>query len=344
MLASVGAGLRLAGAGLLGGLLLAAGLRVLRARRRRLAAQAPARLAIIVVTSPAPCHPSTRLIECLLNSLRFVPDLADAPITLVCDGTKRGESDKYKKGICTPDLDLRYREFIRRLRALVASQSKPWCARTSIIELPSRHGFGFAVRQAMISRVSDFVIVLQHDRPFVRGCDIDGVVTAMAAHPAVVKYVCLPTQSTHAHPQLVYGRHQVLLPEARAFGPVSLAPLAFWYDSTHIVQREHYLAFVFGFGPEEARVRRGQFPEDTLGTSMMADITTNGIEVRHLMYDQGYARHALNDGQPTGEAAPEGCTFVPVVVHADGRSKRWTDGFEKRGLHSGTGRYPHARP
>jgi hypothetical protein len=89
------------------------------------------RLAIIVVTSPAPCHPSTRMLECLLDSFARVQGLLEGgrvPITIVCDGVKVRASDKLKRGMCTPELELRYREYIRALRAIIAKGDRPWCA------------------------------------------------------------------------------------------------------------------------------------------------------------------------------------------------------------------------
>lgn len=360
------------------GVLLALGM-LARARRRagRAAATRIPRVAVIVVTSPAPCHPSTRLMECLLDSIsEHMPALLGVPLTIVCDGVKVGSADRLKRGICTPELAARYGEYVCRLRELVARGDRPWCANATVVQLSSRNGFGFAVRQGLLFRESRHVIVLQHDRPFVRGFDLDGVLGAMETCGDRVKYVCLPSRSTHAHPLNVLGRHQLRLPAAAPFGRVSLAPLAFWYDSTHVVSRRHYLEHVFGYGREEPRVRRGQFPEETLGTTMMTDICAHGMEAhakygtwvlvdglapagtapakgharrreRSALYDAGHARLALARGQ--GERlhemrrAPDSDSdraFVPVVVHSDGRSDRWCDGHAERVKQYAGSRYP----
>lgn len=310
------------------------------------------------------------MIEALLDSLKHVPALLDAPLTIVCDGLKLGSTNKLKRGICSAELAARYREYIRRLRELTSRRDRPWCANATVVELAGRDGFGFAVRQGLLYCESQFVLVLQHDRPFVRGFDLEGVLHAMETFGERVKYVCLPSHSTHAHPEMMLGRHKLRLPGAMPFGSISLAPLAFWYDSTHIVSREYYLSYVFGFGHETARVRRGQFPEETLGTAMMADITTHGMAAhakygtwvfvdelapagtapekghtsrrdRGAMYDAGYARLALAEGQLEqleGLRDKPGCTFVPVVVHSDGRSDRWCDENRDRRLRAG--KYP----
>ena len=44
-----------------------------------------------------------------------------------------------------------------------------------------------------------------------------------------------------------------------------LLQLGFWWDSTHLACAEHYLNFVF----KQRCVRRGTFPEDTLGRQML---------------------------------------------------------------------------
>jgi hypothetical protein len=188
-----------------------------------------------------------------------------------------------KRGICTPESTARYRAYIAALRELVEGGKRPWSSSVTIVELPSRHGFGFAVRQGLLSRISEYVMVVQHDRPFARGFDLAGLLDAMDSEAASVKYVCLPTHSTHQHPSLFLGRSKVRLPPERRVGQVSLAPIAFWYDSTHVVRRSFYLEHVFGYGREPSRVRRGQFPEEALGTSMMADIQAHGAE-RHAHY------------------------------------------------------------
>jgi hypothetical protein len=78
---------------------------------------------------------------------------------------------------------------------------------------------------------------------------------------AGVRYLLLPTRSTTHHAlTTAYRCGGVQLPHVVVCG-ARLLTLAFWWDSTHLATVEHYLSFVL----TQRCVRKGTFPEDTLG-------------------------------------------------------------------------------
>lgn len=48
----------------------------------------PALLTVVVTTSPVVSHPSTGLIDAVLDSFRFAAGLRECPTLIVCDGFK----------------------------------------------------------------------------------------------------------------------------------------------------------------------------------------------------------------------------------------------------------------
>jgi hypothetical protein len=142
-----------------------------------------------------------------------------------------------RNGIVTPEQAQRYGQFKDALKALCASatESSPF-HNTTVEELDSRHGYGFALKHALCHCVTTpYVCVVQHDRTFMRPTPIREIVQAMWNHPRV-KYVGMSMRSNLMYKDLFlskYGRvyfdqlgdmifrpHELLLDAAR-FGPRS---------------------------------------------------------------------------------------------------------------------------
>ena len=72
-------------------------------------------LTIVLTSSPAKCHPSTEMVEIVLDSLQTIG--ADKCRTIVmCDGYKRGTKHRPSRGIIDAESATRYDEYIARLR------------------------------------------------------------------------------------------------------------------------------------------------------------------------------------------------------------------------------------
>ena len=141
----------------------------------------PPSLGVVVVASPARCHPSTELVDSVFDSLHLIKGLGESPISVVCDGckpasqlepahaerlAKRLEIDPMrfsKRGIVTHGVSTAYDEFKQRLRAERSG--------LTMLELGSHHGFALAVREGLRWAQDSgctHALVCQHDRRFVR--------------------------------------------------------------------------------------------------------------------------------------------------------------------------------
>ena len=114
------------------------------------------------------------------------------------------------------------------------------------------------------------ILVVQHDRCFMRPFDLSRAVGCMRAD-ARVRYLLVPTRSVRTHAQTIAGKCAARLPRIVANG-VRLQALGFWWDSTHLATADHYLRFVLA----ERCVKRGAFPEDTLGKQLLAEVKAHG--------------------------------------------------------------------
>ena len=143
-----------------------------------------------------------------------------------------------------------------------------------MLPLPTHHGFGWAIKAAIESGLVQTrqMLVVQHDRCFMRSINLLRAVQCMRADERV-KYLLLPTRSTHNHAMTFRGRYGVQLPTIDVCG-VRLLQLGFWWDSTHLATVDHYRDFVLA----QPCVRCGVFPEDTLGKQMRDAVKAGGVD------------------------------------------------------------------
>jgi len=268
------------------------------------------RLTVILSTSPVGRHPSTQLIDEVIGSMLQLADgVSNCDMIIVCDGYRGADKDgvlysepRYRVGIVDAVSAANYEAYKAKLRGRAAAATSP---SLKVLELESRHGFGFAVRAALEHVQTPYVLVVQHDRPFTRRCDVPRVLSAMEADPGRLKYVGLPTSTTVGHQYHVLSKYGIRIEAFEAdAGGLKMLPLIQWYDSTHICQVAHYRSFVFG---PRRLVSRGGFIEDKLGQAQLADIRAKGVEAGHPEYG-------------TFLAAGDGFS-EPCVAHLDGRDE-----------------------
>ena len=260
---------------------------------------------VIVTTSPIPDHPSTAMLEHTVTSFRHVEGLASCRIIIVCDGVRSSEQDALKRGLVTSETEVNYRGYIASLRHLILehrSTNGPFHT-AEVLELDSHQGFGWALWAGLRIVDTRYVLVAQHDYCFERSVDLFSVTQAMADSSGGVSYVLMPSQSTRGYIHKISSQYRIKLEaEMQDFGSTQLCPLLFWYDKTHIAEREHYIKTVFDSG----RVGQGQFIEDTLGQEMLAECkTSHDWRAAH----RPYATYLLMDDDS------------PAIRHSHGR--RW---------------------
>ncbi len=210
-----------------------------------------------------------------------------------CDGYKTRDKPKYRSGQVTEEGGLAYEEFLTRLKKLNLGE---------IARCQERQGFGFALKNALTRVRTPYVIVVQHDRNFVREAPIVQIVKCLEKNDAWLKYVLLPTTTVLNYPRYVQSKYQLrIAPQPTDFG-FSLTPLLQWYDSTHICSMRHYRDFVYRGG----LVARGGFVEDKLGQYQLKRIKERGLSAH-----AEFAQYVLDDG-----------IEKPMVSHLDGHDSR----------------------
>jgi hypothetical protein len=168
-------------------------------------------LTVIVTTSPVKSNPSTELLENVFESFKKCGNsfAYKCRKIIVCDGcrqrdehtTKKHHNDKQsmRNGIVTADQNQNYLAFKQNLKRLCqecdeSAIPSPFC-RTTVHELDVRQGYGFALRHALRECISTpYVIVIQHDRTFMRPTPIAETIRAMW-YNSNIKYVGMSMRS-----------------------------------------------------------------------------------------------------------------------------------------------------
>jgi len=79
---------------------------------------------------------------------------------------------------------------------------------TEVVELPTRHGYGFALRHALRHYVeTPYVCVIQHDRTFMRMTPLKNVVLSMMNNPRRIKYVGCSMRSNLMYRDIFVGKY-----------------------------------------------------------------------------------------------------------------------------------------
>jgi hypothetical protein len=172
-------------------------------------------LTIIVTTSPIKSNPSTELFERVWETFfhggrEFALNCRKV---IVCDGCRQ-KNEKVSKRHTNPKQAMRngivdgaqyenYVAFKKALRQLCESATEESPFSNAVVEeLDSRQGYGLALRHALRECVSTpYVIVIQHDRTFMRPTPILETVRTMWHHRKI-KYVGMSMRSN-----LLYRDH-----------------------------------------------------------------------------------------------------------------------------------------
>ena len=154
-------------------------------------------LTVVITTSPIQSHPSSKLLEDVLDSFRCVPDLCACRKLLVCDGykvvsQKRKDgsvtNNQSKKGIVSAEVGRRYEEFVDSVTKRSATGVYPFdFGTTEVVRLNKHMGFAYAVKEALTRVDTPYVMIVQHDFAFLRPFNLRAVLRAMAAQPKVIR-------------------------------------------------------------------------------------------------------------------------------------------------------------
>jgi hypothetical protein len=265
-------------------------------------------LTVVINTSPATAHPTTRLIEEVVASFALVPGLSECRLIVVADGFKLRARYALKQGAVTEELSVAYSRYLRRLAALTRMRDSP-LAGAELLILDKHHGCAHGLRRALSRVKTPFVLPIQHDRPFMNTFNLFGVLLAMQTLCDTVHYVGLPTALSLWHEMRVCSRglSQSFFRERTCeMASVRFLPLAAFLDSSHIARVSWYMERVFG-PTRHARLPRGCFLEDTLGQEQLRELRELGSST-HSWYGT-YLLHSGLDQQA-------------LVSHLDGHDSR----------------------
>jgi hypothetical protein len=158
-------------------------------------------------------------------------------MVIVCDGctVKPALNEpKPRKGIATVEAYEAYQEYIRTLQTRYEHDN-----RTEILCLPDRGGFSYAVKAGLELVRTPFVLVVQHDNTFTRAVDLEACVRILRRYPEKVKKIDLMSTTCESYVTTTQGRHHIKV-EPETIDDLSLVPMVYWYDKTHICSVEYY--------------------------------------------------------------------------------------------------------
>lgn len=192
----------------------------------------------VIVSSPAPVHPKTTLIDEVIGSFSLVKDCDAASIIIVLDGYQICDYNRTKVGRVTRDLALRYEQYYENLKQ---SFTGP---RFTIVKSEGLSiGFAMCVKLGLSLCKTDFAFIIQHDRLFIKNIDcIDRLVNIMEEKEHI-RYIGFPTCINSNHDTVITQRYgltslistcRVLLEESTTQSTY-LLPLIFWYDLLYFI-------------------------------------------------------------------------------------------------------------
>ncbi len=232
-------------------------------------------LTIIVTTSPVKSNPSTELLEKVFETFKYGGDdfAYKCRKVIICDGfrtrdegtTKKHTNDKQsmRNGIVTSEQSQNYLGFKENLKRLCRECnepgiSSPFC-NTTVHELDDRQGYGFALRDGLRKCVATpYVIVIQHDRTFMRPAPIAETIRAMW-YNSNIKYVGMNMRSN------LMMRDQFVGQYGGAYSDEMLAC---------ILRPPELLLDAKQFGPDSHSTQNMEFGDEKLHKNILALVET----------------------------------------------------------------------
>ena len=89
------------------------------------------------------------------------------------------------------------------------------------------------------------VMILQHDRGFVRGFNALPIVRTMLAKPNLYNYIAVPTSSMRDYRNFVSSKYQLQVQTVEEVDGLRLVQMVQYFDSTHFANVNWYRNVVF---------------------------------------------------------------------------------------------------
>ena len=193
---------------------------------------------VLIPTSPIPSHPSTAMIEQVIESVQAQSGLYGCEIIVMCDGVRPEQEHRRAD----------YDEYVRRLTWLCANR---WSARGNVVPMVfSDHGHQANLTRAALKMVhSPLILFMEHDTPLVTDEPIDWE-------------ACIESISAGAL-DVVRFHFEAFIPEVHQYlmlrdGPIDFygAPMRLttqWSQRPHLASTSYYRRFLKEHFPETSR-------------------------------------------------------------------------------------------
>lgn len=190
-------------------------------------------LTIVILCSPLDSNPSTEIVTRTIESLNFICERTKLNVLISHDFPKRKLGDIQRK---------RYDKYLVNLENQFSDEEN-----VQIIKL-EKHGFLSGNVKNALQRVSTpFVLVMQHDLPFVSEIKIEKLIKLMLIETSIKhcrfnKKINTPTGWDGA------TEERIEFYEEASFGDdngIKMCRTLAWSDNNHLVQKEYYDKLVF---------------------------------------------------------------------------------------------------
>lgn len=294
-------------------------------------------LTIIITTSPTRVHPSTRILDEVIDSFKNLDGLDDCRKIIVCDGyiTKDLESiknitGKLKSGIVSEDIALGYEDYIINIQNQIINNIY---TKTELVKRDAHYGFAENVKYVIDNHVkTPYVMVVQHDHMFIRKINYHVSDLIECMEKKTVNYLGFSMSSDINHFTQSYQDKQFnlfyedlemrfecrLKEKSEDYFTNSLKynmlntglplmNLTFWYDKMHICRTDYYKQIfdIYHFDYCNKKfIKIKSFIEDTFGQIVKSDIKRHG----YTAFEK-YKCYLLYDD------------INPAIIHLNSRSK-----------------------
>lgn len=170
-------------------------------------------MTVIIPTSPIPSHPSTKIID---ETIRSIRERTNAEILIMCDGVRPEQRSR----------EFEYREY---LRAILQKAEGDWWNVTPIVYGPHLHQA--RMTQLVLPMVhTQYVMFVEHDTPLVNDIDFEEILTTMSENRLNVMRFYHETVIQEGHEWLMVGDVQ----------PGHWRPTMQWSQRPHVARTDFY--------------------------------------------------------------------------------------------------------
>lgn len=277
-------------------------------------------LTIIITTSAIQSHPSTQVIDQVIDSFSHFSHSVDiTEIIIICDGytvINNGNSDdekiNSKASRISQEIADNYEIYMNKLNELYSAPQY------RIIRRDKHYGFARNLKYCLDQVTTKYVLVVQHDWQFMKPIDMGKLIKVMDDNNEI-NYINFISSSTTNYLSRMFKTgnkwkidQKIREKNKEKFG-IPIVPLMFWYDKPHLCRTDFYKYFVFGGVHYNYKtnnlIKVRSFVEDSFGNLILDNIKVRGLQ-EHTLYgtylfyetpDEEHLRHVNGRGFITQE-------------------------------------------